>query len=155
MVNKPRKRTLRREKYGIRMLPSNGAYRPRYIVNGKLVPLRGDRLLMPLPGKTGSKGSLSFYVDEGKHARSVEITGIFVPPHQRGKGYSRLLLQDAIQRAKKLSASKVLASTRDDHAFVRARRLLRSEGFKEIGSDWATVKGQPIYRVIDFEKPLK
>lgn len=161
MANKPKKGSGRRGRHGVRLLPARLHRKFRSIVNGKLVPQTkfkrfGEIPFMDLPERVGSKGTISFRIIDSKRGRrAMVLTGAYTPPHERSKGYGRLLLRDAIRRAEKARMRAVWVDTGSERQFGPARRLLKSEGFKTTGSEWAKVNGQRLYRVISFEKRLR
>ena len=144
-----RKTQRKRTRYGIRMLAPGKDYEVRHMVNGKLVPVKdSNRPYMDIPPKTGSKGSLSFRPVDN-NPKHIEITGMFVPIHNRGKGHGGDLLDAFIEKGGKIGVKSMLASTSAKIEQEAARRLLESRGFEEIGRDRDSAK-----EIINYMKKL-
>lgn len=61
--------------------------------------------------------------------KAVELKRMFILPEYQGKGYGRLLLEYAIDYARKQRYNKICLDTRKQ--FSAAQHLYRSSGFRE------------------------
>jgi RimJ/RimL family protein N-acetyltransferase len=95
-------------------------------------------------------GTIGFRRDRGlKHAHKAIMWGFYVSEHYRGSGIGRRLLQDFINRAKRISGLRQLRLT-VNIVQEPAIALYKSYGFEAFGRERAALKIDGVYFDEDY-----
>jgi RimJ/RimL family protein N-acetyltransferase len=114
-------------------------------------PVTNNNFIVGAFSETGELvGMVGFYQEKARKMKHKGMVwGMYVTPEYRGKGLSRLLLQELIFKAKKLSdleqINLVVVSTND-----AAKSLYERLGFERFGTEKRALKVDGVYYDEDY-----